>query len=375
MINLIIGRPGGGKSYEAVTYHIIPAIKSGRKVVTNLPLNVDHFAKVFGDEVRQLIVIIDSKLDDFGNVDRPFSKASDYQNDWKNDKGQGVLVVVDEAHMVLPTGRASVEVLEFLSLHRHYGIDIILITQSDRKIHKDVRDMVQLVYRCSKNTALGSDKSYTQKVQDGCRGEVVNTNQRRYNKSYFPFYQSHTASNTAVKEATASDVKPIWRHWSVIGSAILLGGVLIFVLSGGVKNPLAVKPPIKPIEQVSVAPEKTIDDKQPGQNKSAAPVMPSQHPLAEFVLYVTGHSRQLAVRPDNTFDLDLSFDRVYLEAYQNNLKQFVLNSDDLRKLGYQINQMADCVYSLRYETYDSIVVCNTSREIEIEPSMSNLISL
>ncbi|MCW8329400.1 assembly protein [Photobacterium sp. SDRW27] len=367
MINLIIGRPGGGKSYEAVVYHIIPAIKSGRKVVTNLPLNVDHFVKVFGEEVRELIVIIDSKLDDFGNVNRPFSKPDDYRDEWKNEKGQGVLVVVDEAHMVLPTSGASREVLEFLSLHRHYGIDIILITQSDRKINKDVRDMVQLQYRCSKNTALGSDKSYTQKVQDGCRGEVVNTNQRRYNKSYFPFYQSHTASNTAVKEATASDVKPIWQHWSIIGSVILLGGVLIFVLSGGVKNPLSVK---EPVEQKRVAVEKPVDDNSPGQQKAVVPAMPKQHPLSDFVLYVTGHSRQLAIKSDNTFDLDLSFDRVYLEAYQNNLKQFALNSDDLRKLGYKITQKADCMYSLEYEGYDSLVVCNNSREIEIESPMS-----
>ncbi|MBV1843592.1 zonular occludens toxin domain-containing protein, partial [Photobacterium ganghwense] len=55
MINLIVGRPGGGKSYEAVVFHIIPAIQNGRKVVTNLPLNIDHFVKVFGEDARSLI--------------------------------------------------------------------------------------------------------------------------------------------------------------------------------------------------------------------------------------------------------------------------------------------------------------------------------
>lgn len=373
MINLILGRPGGGKSYEAVTYHIIPAVKSGRKVVTNLPLNIDHFAKVFGEEVRELIVVIDSKLNDFGNIDRPFSKPEDYQDEWKNDKGQGVLVVVDEAHMVLPTSGTDKKVLEFLSLHRHYGIDVVLITQSDRKLHKDVRDMVQLVYRCSKNTALGSDKSYTQKVQDGCRGAVVNTNQRRYNKSYFPFYQSHTASNTAVKEATASDVKPLWQHWSFVGSAILLGGVLIFVLSGGVKNPLKAGQPVEQTEQTTAVVPVSVPTQQPGQKQPATPAVPKLHPLSDFDLYVTGHSRQLAIKSDDTFDLDLSFDRVYLEAYQNGLKRFTLDSSDLRKMGYQIAEMADCVYSLRYEGFDSIVACNTSRDIEVESPVSSFL--
>lgn len=38
MIYAIVGRPRSGKSYESVVYHIIPAIQSGRKVITNIPL-------------------------------------------------------------------------------------------------------------------------------------------------------------------------------------------------------------------------------------------------------------------------------------------------------------------------------------------------
>ncbi|EPW3551744.1 zonular occludens toxin domain-containing protein, partial [Pseudomonas aeruginosa] len=38
MINLILGQPGGGKSHEAVVYHVVPALNQGRKVITNLAL-------------------------------------------------------------------------------------------------------------------------------------------------------------------------------------------------------------------------------------------------------------------------------------------------------------------------------------------------
>lgn len=381
MINLIIGRPGGGKSYEAVVYHILPAIRKGRKVVTNLPLNIDHFVKVFGDEVRGLIKLIDSELSDYGNVNRPFSQPEHYQDDWKNDDGVGVLVVVDEAHMVLPTGRAPVEVLEFLSLHRHYGIDVTLITQSDRKLHKDVRDMVQLVYRCSKNTALGSDKTYTQKVQDGCRGEVVNTNQRRYKDTYFPFYTSHTASNEAVKEATASDVKPIWKHWSFIGSGLMLCFVLFMVLSGAVKNPLASPEPVPEMEPAKPAQHQeastavvtgspSLSSPASPEPSVSSPKRSERHPLSDFALYVTGYARQLALTEQSTFDLELSFDRIYLTAYRDNLKRFELTSDDLRRMGYQISKRADCVYSLSYEGFESIVSCNESRDIEVSSPVS-----
>ena len=46
MINLLLGAPGGGKSYEAVVYHILPALEKGRKVITNLPLNIERIAAI-----------------------------------------------------------------------------------------------------------------------------------------------------------------------------------------------------------------------------------------------------------------------------------------------------------------------------------------
>ncbi|MBI5918423.1 MAG: hypothetical protein HY849_03485 [Nitrosomonadales bacterium] len=42
MINLLLGPPGGGKSYEATVYHVLPALAKGRKIITNLPLDLDR---------------------------------------------------------------------------------------------------------------------------------------------------------------------------------------------------------------------------------------------------------------------------------------------------------------------------------------------
>lgn len=44
MINGLEGIPGSGKSYEAVVYHVLEALKRGRMVITNLPLVVPLFA-------------------------------------------------------------------------------------------------------------------------------------------------------------------------------------------------------------------------------------------------------------------------------------------------------------------------------------------
>jgi len=372
MIYLIQGRPRSGKSYEAVKYHVIPAIKSGRKVITNLPLNIAYFKKVLGDHVEDLICIVDNyDTADFASKSNSyyFSQPEHYQDDWRDEDNRGPLFVIDECQFCLPRGGTLPEVKKFYTMHGHYGVDILLITQHIRQTDNDVLNLVEVVYKCTKNTALGSSTTYTKKVQDGYRGAVVNVEQRKYDKKIFPYYKSHTQSSSTVNEATASDVKPIWKHWSVIGSVVLLGGVLIFVLSGGVRSPFAMKERVEvvqEVEQTAGESEKVVDGNQSGQKQSAAKKSrPHLHPLDEFVLYVTGHSRQIAIRQDNKFDLDLSFDRVYLEAYQNNLRQFALTSDDLRKMGYTINQMGDCIYSLNYEGFDSIVVCNTSRELEM----------
>ncbi|WP_373455386.1 zonular occludens toxin domain-containing protein [Pseudomonas aeruginosa] len=47
MINLILGQPGGGKSHEAVVYHVVPALNQGRKVITNLALDMEQVQSVF----------------------------------------------------------------------------------------------------------------------------------------------------------------------------------------------------------------------------------------------------------------------------------------------------------------------------------------
>ncbi|MHA6613038.1 zonular occludens toxin domain-containing protein [Photobacterium damselae] len=67
MINLIMGRPGGGKSYEAVVYHVLPAIQSGRMVITNLPINLDVVSSVLGEDKAKLIKIINSDFHSYGD--------------------------------------------------------------------------------------------------------------------------------------------------------------------------------------------------------------------------------------------------------------------------------------------------------------------
>lgn len=242
MINFLLGPPGGGKSYEAVAYHVLPALQAGRKVITNLPLNVEAFgtidpsfpalierrtetlAKPFETDWDQA----ESNFKRFGLTPRvrhfnkaAFSNKEDYGDPWRHpETGSGPLYVIDECHIPLPRTGTPQDVEIWYSLHRHESADVLLITQSYGKVNRAIVDLVQVCYRVKKAVALGSSKKYIRKVQDGVRGAVVNESIREYQPKFYPLYRSHTLGGG--KELEAKDIKPFWKHWSVIGAGIFL---------------------------------------------------------------------------------------------------------------------------------------------------------
>ncbi|MDK9764908.1 assembly protein [Vibrio sp. D420a] len=361
MIYGIVGRPGGGKSYEAVAYHVLPALKEGRKVITNLPLQIDHFAAVLGDEVRQLIVVVDGKLNDFGSMERPFSKVSDYEDDWRNTKGQGPLFVVDEAHMTLPNRNLNTEILEWYSLHRHYGVDIILVTQNLRKIHRDIKDMIEVTYYCAKNTALGSNNTYTKKVRSGANGDVVNTSIRKYEQAYFPFYKSHTASNSSVTEAMAADIVPLWKRWPVIGSLLFMVlGIALSVWAFSPKeSPKVMQPTAPQVKKVTEAVPAGTPTKEVKANNDWF------GPLDNFHFFATGYSKQIAYvsyRTSSQINDELSFYKIYIDVYDKQQKLFSIEHIDLQEMGYKFTVLAECVYQITWDGIDRIVTCGKIEE-------------
>lgn len=261
MINLLLGAPGGGKSYEANVFHILEALKQGRKVITNLPVNIDAYAAIDPSfrgllELRVRPLPIRGRWDP-GSVSgafqlfadghqepppecaRVFGGVWDYYDTWRHpEKGIGPLYVIDECHLALPVRFTDRAVEEWYSLHRHFNADVLLITQSYGKISAAVRDLVQVVYRVRKNIALGSANTYTRKVQDGIRGEVMNESIRRYKPEYFKLYRSHTQGQAA-QELNASDVRPLWKHWSVYGAVACFLFVAFMVASGQAVSPMS----------------------------------------------------------------------------------------------------------------------------------------
>ncbi|MBF4497577.1 zonular occludens toxin domain-containing protein [Vibrio vulnificus] len=376
MIYAIVGRPRSGKSYESVAFHIIPAIKKGRRVVTNIPLNIEYFVKIFGDHVRGLIKVVDAQFNNYGSMDRPFSKFEDYIDDWRDENNVGPLFVIDEAHMVIPSRVNDSRILEFYSMHGHYGIDIIILTQNLRKIHADIRAMIEMTYYTAKNTAFGSDKTYTKKVRIGDTREVINEEQRRYKKEYFKFYQSHTQSSGAVTEEKAADITPIWKRWPFWMSAVfLLTSVFMgfYFYSKATKDKPAPEHQSQPTEQVETP---VIPDGQPSADSNASSSSPAARtnsskfgPMGEFDMFVTGYSKQIARVRKRAFaeiDTDLTFYRIYIKVYQDKRFMFSFDHTQLQDMGYIFEPLAECVYRITWGESERILTCVDEQELQRE---------
>ena len=235
MINGLEGIPGSGKSYEGVVFHVLEALKQGRLVITNLPLNVDQFAAI-DPAYRDLIELRTRPAKQLGVWDatdiaeRPafqlwtdrdpadppesvftFGTVWDFYTTWRSPKGQGPLYVIDECHVSFPKIGTPDSVVQWFKLHRHFNSDVLLMTQSFRDINQPIAQLIATMIKVRKADILGKSGSYIRKVHAGYRGAVIQTNERKYESQYFGLYKSNTQSGGSA-EAGVQDVKPfiVW---------------------------------------------------------------------------------------------------------------------------------------------------------------------
>lgn len=387
MINGISGKPGGGKSYEAVVTHIIKVVTvDRRKVVTNLPLQVDAFCSVYGDYCRDLIDIVDGEFHNYGG-ERPFSKKDHYlqYEEWQNEKGQKTYFFIDECHLAMPMQGTEKELKEFFSMHRHYGFDIMLITQNFRKVDRDIRDMVQNHYRCIKKSMLGQDNKYILKVHDGASSSnqsVVATHDREYEQKYFKFYQSHTKSNQSVVEATSNDVQIWWKHWSIKASVVFfLFGAFILTKAFSDKPEKKqysddVQQQLEKVAPEIVEPNSSVDvnsknkSKPEKQRKLTVREEEYEQMLAESKAYHPFYKVSLHVKG---FSEDVNYKLYYFSASQNGQHVFTISSKDLMLAGYEVRAFSDCAVQIKYHDYKDFLTCDSPTQ-EVNMSGDNLVA-
>jgi zona occludens toxin len=116
-ITLVTGVPGSGKTLWAI-WSLLKEIKAGRRVVAN---GINGLA-------------IDHELWD-----------DDMVRSWHLHCKPNDVIVIDEVQRIWPqvsVGVKATEDIEKLHVHRHFGVDIVVITQHPNRMNKTIRDLV-----------------------------------------------------------------------------------------------------------------------------------------------------------------------------------------------------------------------------------------
>lgn len=223
------GLPGAGKSYAVVEHQILPALRAGRRVVTNIPMHVDT--------VRSKIVT--GEL-----VELPLEKITAEPETIYEYVTPGSVLVLDEVWRIFPAGQRADKVPEpfrkLLAEHRHMVNDkgesaqLVLVTQDLAQIAAFARQLVEQTFRTVKLSSVGLRAGYRLDVFNGpISGPNPPLQNRlrevygRYRKDVWQFYKSHTMSEA---KAEGADERAVDGRGSLLRSPALLACAAIVVL-------------------------------------------------------------------------------------------------------------------------------------------------
>lgn len=388
MINGLEGIPGSGKSYEAVVYHILESVKKGRKVITNLPVNVQAFglldpAYVDLIEIRRIAskplgTWDAARVDDKGNgtafsldetsqalttVDNGiFGGVWDFYTPWKHpETGSGPLFVIDECHVALPVTGTDPQVVEWFKLHRHYNCDVLLVTQNFRDMNQPIARLIAMLIKVRSADILGTPGEYIRKVHAGYRGAAISTETRKYKPEFFGLYKSHSQGNS-VSESSASDVKPFavkFRRFTRVFVVI----TLVYCVYAGYKwfsKPLITTPVASSrASPIGVVPGQQMASSQPvGSGLPSAPVTNDSQamvPLADDAKLDPYASKAIHI----TGFIKLGKRSVYTFVIASGATRFhQVTSEDLVKIGYVWQPFTECAGTLRWFKTAKSVTCD-----------------
>lgn len=270
------GIPGSGKTFEAVSKHLIVGLKKKRHCFCRIDeLNFPQLAELAGiteEECRKLLVQLTvEQAMVIQTVEMPI----------------GSLVLLDEVQNYFPDERKKLpdDVVKFVAEHRHKGLDIILMCQDLRDVHKIWRRRVDTKIVFTKLDMLGG-KGYRWKLYKAIAPEKfkeVSAGEEKYAKEIFGSYKSFEAGAEAAQKYDDKR-RSIWASKFfryVLPLTLLVGGYAIYYLvhaftgggmakslggapspSGSGKTPAAVSAPAAsvgggaPVTNSTPAPEK-----------------------------------------------------------------------------------------------------------------------
>ena len=167
-IDLYSGTPGSGKSLHSAD-KIISWLQTGRNVVANFPIDETYFDKrrKKHKKLGEFFYIDNQSL----TVDALKIYAKEHHKPFREHQ---TLVVIDECAAMFNSrtyGQGDrMDWIFFFQQHRKLGFDVILISQSDRLIDRQIRAFVETEY---KHRALKNYKTFGWLISLVCGGLFV----------------------------------------------------------------------------------------------------------------------------------------------------------------------------------------------------------
>lgn len=228
-IYMFSGLPGSGKSYHMVSDVVIKALISGRKIFTNLPLNIEAiecFTDVGILGTHDLVTVIDS---DF------IQKLPDHREELL-----GSVLIIDEVQNYFLSSKALTDeaLVEFFTKHRHYGMDIILGTQDVLNINKVIRNLIEVDWHFSGHKMKGNLFKHKYTINMYLRGskKSYQKSNHQYDPKVFALYQSFDRDALAkgkVEQPVVKADNKIIKYSVGLGVGAVLFFMFVFSVGSG----------------------------------------------------------------------------------------------------------------------------------------------
>lgn len=229
MIYAVCGSPGSYKSVHVLEKYIIPALKKGREVYTNIEnISAIHIATFFDIspiECDNNLHVLGRVYDDDGSYHEDPDRIRHFYEDVPNN----ALIVIDEAQNYFSSRdfkeQYSKDVISYLTRHRHYGHDVIYITQNIDSVDITFRRNTQMTYVLKRAEHIGASKLCFIFVYDRFDLERKPLARLTYtpNPSCFNCYSSYEGSDVEEHRKTYNVILRSKGFWCfIIGLGILL---------------------------------------------------------------------------------------------------------------------------------------------------------
>jgi len=224
MIDLVVGVPGSGKTYFAVN-KVLDLISSKEKVYKHIYTNInglnynkcnkiakiDDYVKSF--DFNNLKKQINDEFTTYQQVQNGYLNVSDYDEFVKSqhilESFYDSLIIVDECHLYF-TDKADEALIRFLSYHRHFNIDLLLLTQNKNLVNKKYLSFIESMYQALPGSKRFFSNVFRYKVfasYQEYKSNLIKTTSLKLRSNVFELYNS--GSNKLTKSVMLRFLFPV----------------------------------------------------------------------------------------------------------------------------------------------------------------------